>query len=65
MDSHTPIADGEGDRVQVSVTFQVDTLAKLSDAFPEALDNSERVRTAVAQSLERADADRYTMQRNV
>lgn len=60
-------ADGtpsrENERVQLNVTFRRGTLDELGEIFPTALEDSERVRLAVAQSIERGSAEAYMIRR--
>lgn len=56
---------GDADaRVQVNITFRRGTLDELADVFPTALEDSERIRQAVAQSLERDRAAEFTIRRS-
>lgn len=52
------------ERVQLNITFRQGTLDELNEAFPTALEDSERVRHAVSQSLERHHAMEYTISHN-
>jgi len=54
---------GSDDRIQLNITFRRETLDRLSEAFPTALEDSERVRQAVAQALEQTEATAYTLNR--
>lgn len=59
-DSHREPAS---DRVQVNVTFKQITLDSLKEQFPSALDDSERVRRAVDESLEVKKATQVSLSR--
>lgn len=48
-------------RVQLNVTVKETTLANLREVFPDALDDSERVRRAIAESIERSEASKYSI----
>lgn len=52
------------DRVQLNVTFRQKTLDELREVFPVALEDSERVRQAVDQAIERSSAAEYTIRRS-
>lgn len=54
----------EDDRVQLNVTFRQGTLDDLRQVFPAALEDSERVRQAVAQSIERSHAAEYMIRQS-
>jgi hypothetical protein len=54
-------ANDPEDRVQLNVTFRRETLDELNRAFPTALEDSERIRQAVAHALERHSAVEYTV----
>lgn len=51
------------DRVQLNVTFRHDTLRRLQDLFPTALEDSERVRQAVDRAVEQSGAVEFTIRR--
>jgi hypothetical protein len=51
------------ERIQLNVTLRKSTIDKLKEQFPTALEDSERIRQAVAESLERGNATEYTIRR--
>lgn len=53
----------DSERIQVNVTFKDVTLEELKDQFPSALDDSERVRRAVADALEIGRAKQFSISR--
>lgn len=54
-----PDKPGNEERVQINVTMKRSTIDKLRAMFPVALDDSERVRSAVYQSIELHEATEY------
>lgn len=56
--------NSKDDRVQLNVTFRQGTLDELRNVFPTALEDSERVRQAVAQAFERDSAAEYTIRQS-
>lgn len=58
-------ASGQNDeeRVQINVTLKRSTLNEMRRAIPNALDDSERIRRAVSESIERNGASEYTIRR--
>lgn len=54
-----PVQPEDEERVQINVTMKRGTIDTLRDMFPVALDDSERVRNAVYQAIERYEATEY------
>lgn len=54
----------DGQRVQLNVTVKQQTVEILREVFPAALDDSERVRRAIAESIERNDATEYSIRKD-
>jgi hypothetical protein len=58
-----PETEDRDERVQINVTMTRRTLEDLRALFPVALDDSERVRRAVSESIERHRASEYSIRR--
>jgi hypothetical protein len=54
---------GEGTKSQNSVTLKDSTIERLREAHPDALDDPERIRRAIADSIELQEADSYQITR--
>lgn len=54
-----PNSEGDEERVQINVTMKRGTIDRLRVMFPVALDDSERVRSAICESIERHESSEY------
>lgn len=59
-----PPNEGDEERVQINVTMKRSTIDTLRLMFPVALDDSERVRSAVHESIERHESTEYMIRHN-
>lgn len=65
MDSDdSSTSTGRDDRIQLNVTLTRAMLDQLREALPIALEDSERIRQAVADSIERHTATEFAVRRH-
>lgn len=51
----------EDERIQLNVTLTRETLDKLREVYPVALEDSERIRQSVTDAIERRNATKVTL----
>ncbi|NHN49980.1 hypothetical protein G9464_20640 [Halostella sp. JP-L12] len=53
----------EGEKDQKSITLEMETIEQLREAHPHALDDSERIRRAIADSIDLQTAKSFQITR--